>query len=477
MALEELLHRYFGYSSFREGQREIIEALLNKEDTLAVLPTGTGKSLTYQLTGEILPHTVLIISPLLSLMEDQVRQLQKLGERRVVAFNSFLSYDEKQYILAQLHKYKFIFISPESLMKNEVLEKLKKMKLSLFVVDEAHCVSQWGVDFRPEYVKIKDVLQKLNFPLTLALTATASRNVQNEIKDYLFKEPLAVHSFIYSVNRKNISLIVEQTDEKEALLFEYLAKRSKKGIVYCTARKTTEMLSRKVQEQTRIRAAFYHGGLTANERSKIQQQFIENEIDLLFATNAFGMGIDKPDIRFVIHYDCPASMENYVQEIGRAGRDGQAAVALLLYQSGDEAIHRFFRNEVKEELKTLQQLLDGRREFPTELLESMSEIQQKWLQGYLNGSYTLEVLNERLHKKDQEKYYQLEQMLDYIYTKECRRTFIMRYFSETGENERVTPCCDNCGMVLIEADGKQDIVGKTEQSWQEILIRLFKEEK
>lgn len=477
MKLEQVLLQYFGFSSFREGQHEIIEALINKEDTLAVLPTGTGKSLTYQFMGKILPDTVLIISPLLSLMEDQVRQLQKQGERKVIAFNSFLTYDEKQEILAHFHEYKFIFISPETLIKQEVLEKLSRMKLSLFVIDEAHCVSQWGVDFRPEYVKIKNVLQKLHFPLTLALTATASRNVQEEIKQYLFKEATAVRSFIYSVNRQNLSLMVEQTKEKEQLLLDYLTKQHRKGIVYCTARKTTEELSRNIQSQTAIRTAFYHGGLTAGERNKIQQQFIANDIDLLFATNAFGMGIDKPDIRFVIHYDCPASMENYVQEIGRAGRDGLPATALLLYQDGDEAIHRFFRNEVKEELELLQRLIEGRSEFPAELLESMSEIQQKWLQGYLDGSYTLEVLNERLRKKDQEKYYQLEQMLNYIYTKDCRRAFIMQYFSEKVENGSVEQCCDNCGYILnapIEADIRAT---EMEQSWQKILIRLFKEEK
>ncbi|WP_321383716.1 RecQ family ATP-dependent DNA helicase [uncultured Enterococcus sp.] len=476
MELEQLLLHHFGYPSFRDGQREIIEALINREDTLAVLPTGTGKSLTYQFMGQVLPHTVLIISPLLSLMEDQVRQLQKHGERRVVAYNSFLSYEDKQYVLARFHKYKFIFISPESLMKEEVLERLMRMELSLFVIDEAHCVSQWGVDFRPEYVKIKDVLKKLDFPLTLALTATASLQVQEEIKEYLFREALTVRSFIYSVNRKNLSLIVEQTDEKEPLLLDYLTKQYRKGIVYCTARKTTEYLAMTIQSQTGIRTAFYHGGLTAGERSKIQQQFIENEIDVLFATNAFGMGIDKPDIRFVIHYDCPASVENYVQEIGRAGRDGLPATAILLYKNGDEAIHRFFRDEVQEELKVLQQLIDGRSEFSPELLESMSEIQQKWLQGYLSGSYTLDVLKERLQKKHREKYYQLTQMLEYIHTKECRRGFIMQYFSETAQSEE-NQCCDNCGLVLKRVEEDGNIEAKSRQNWQDILIRLFKEEK
>ncbi|MBP1045650.1 ATP-dependent DNA helicase RecQ [Enterococcus sp. BWM-S5] len=477
MDLKKILLDHFGYSSFREGQQEIIEALLSNKDTLAVLPTGTGKSLTYQFAGKVLSGSVLVVSPLLSLMEDQVRQLQKQGERRVIAFNSFLSYDEKQYILTHLHTYKFIFISPESLMKEAVLSKLQEMNLSLFVIDEAHCVSQWGVDFRPEYVKIKDVLQKLDFPLTLALTATASASVENEIKEYLFKEPANVCVFVYSVNRKNLVLAVEQTQEKEQRLFDYLAVMNRKGIVYCTARKTTEMLCRKVRMQTSLRVAFYHGGLSAGERNKIQQQFIDNDLDVLFATNAFGMGIDKPDIRFVVHYDCPASLENYVQEIGRAGRDGLSAKAVLLYRDGDEIIHRFFRDEVKEDLNALQRLIEGHSEFSPELIESMSEIQQKWLQGYLDGSYTLETLNERLQKKDQEKYYQLEQMLEYIHTNTCRRGFIMNYFSEEPLTEKEELCCDNCGSVAEIMIESEKTVEMPEESWQEILIRLFKDKK
>ncbi|MBL1228603.1 ATP-dependent DNA helicase RecQ [Enterococcus sp. BWB1-3] len=477
MDLKKILNLEFGFSNFREGQEEIISSLLQQKNTFAVLPTGTGKSLCYQFAGRMLEGTVLVVSPLISLMDDQVRQLQKSGERSVIAFNSSLSYSEKKHVSGRLSDYKYLFISPESLMNESVMQKLKQMKLALFVIDEAHCVSQWGVDFRPEYVKIKDVLKILGFPLTLALTATASDSVKEEIRQHLFQENIEIQQYFYSVNRNNISLSVEMTEDKDAVLFKFLDKFNQSGIIYCTSRKTTERISCLINEKLGIRTAFYHGGLSTAERGKIQQQFVDNDIQLLCATNAFGMGIDKPDIRLILHYDCSASLENYVQEIGRAGRDGMSSQAVLLYRHGDEFIHYFFQNEVTEELKILQRLVQSEMDFSEGLFNSLSEIQQKWLEGYLNGSYTFDQLRKRLIEKRIERQYQLHQMLEYIQTKNCRRIFVMDYFSEKGKVGRKDSCCDNCGLEFPTAENDQKLSespANTESGWQEILIRLFK---
>ncbi|MGC6769721.1 RecQ family ATP-dependent DNA helicase [Enterococcus sp. LJL51] len=480
MDLKKRLFQHFGFTSFREGQEEVITALLSGQDTLAVLPTGTGKSLCYQYVGYVLEGTVLVVSPLLSLMEDQVRQLQSQGEGRVTVFNSTLSYEEKRYILEHFSEYNYVFISPESLVKEQVVKTLQRSRLALFVIDEAHCVSQWGVDFRPEYVKIKNVLENLDYPLTLALTATASDEVKKEIISELFNKNSSIKEVLHSVNRKNILMIVEKTVEKEQLVFDYLNKMNAKGIIYCSARKTTEYLSSEINRTGNFAAAFYHGGLTAAERSKIQQQFIDNELDVLCATNAFGMGIDKSDIRFVIHFDCPGSLESYVQEIGRAGRDGLPAAAVLLYQPGDEYIHQYFQGEVRTELQGLEMMLKNGKADSAAQQEQLSEIQQKWLAGYLEGSYSLEQLSERLHKKNNERYAQLQQMLAFIQTSDCRRKVILNYFSEKQEKETETWCCDNCGLEENWSTKlgitKNTVRLEANLSWQEILIRLFKDD-
>jgi ATP-dependent DNA helicase RecQ len=475
--LEQVLQRKFGFTTFKPGQKEVIEQLLNGKDTLAVLPTGTGKSLCYQMIGQLLEGTVIIVSPLLSLMEDQVIQLQKKGESRVIALNSSLSYIEKHYVLDRLSSYKFIFISPETLMQKEVRIRLSKLRIALFVVDEAHCVAQWGVDFRPEYTKLFQIQQECRFPLTLALTATATPTVKKEIIVQLFNHRQEVAQVIYSVNRPNIGLIVNKTTEKDESLIIYLTKLNQKGIIYCATRKTAEKIARLIKEQTSLKTAYYHGGLTPNERSLLQQQFVSNQLDILCATNAFGMGIDKPDVRFVIHYDCPDSLENYVQEIGRAGRDGLPSVAILLYQQGDESIHHYFQTESRLDREVINTLLASQSKEEIMAAE-LNEIQQKWVEGYLNQEYTLEELEERLLRKEKERKQQLSIMLNYINQTKCRRQFIQHYFSEKIGVKEHADCCDNCGLFfdnyqeqIVQSPKENEISNR----WEDILIRLFKE--
>lgn len=478
--LEQELHDKFGFNTFKPGQKEVIEQLLMKQDTLAVLPTGTGKSLCYQLVGQLMEGTVIIVSPLLSLMEDQVIQLQKKGETSVIALNSSLTFFEKQYVINHLGEYKYILISPETLTQKEVRKKMARLNIALFVVDEAHCVSQWGVDFRPEYTKLAPIQAECGYPLTLALTATATPTVKKEIIKQVFSQRKSISEVIFSVNRPNIGLIVNQTEAKKETLISYLTQLKNKGIIYCATRKTTEKVNQLIKEETNLKSAFYHGGLTANERSLLQQQFVSNQLDVLCATNAFGMGIDKSDVRFVIHYDCPDSLENYVQEIGRAGRDGKVSVAILLYQTGDESIHYYFQSESRLDREMLRTLTIPQSDEQENLASSLNEIQQKWLQGYLEKEYTIEELEQRLLRKEKERQQQLKGMLNYINGAKCRRLFIQQYFSEKTTEISQETCCDRCGLSFDNYKGQivqSPEENETSEQWEDILIRLFKESK
>lgn len=338
MNLEELLHSAYGFTSFRPGQREIIEQVMAGKDVIALLPTGMGKSICYQLPAKILPDSVLIISPLLSLMQDQVAQLKKMGEKSVVAINSFLKPEDKEKVWSNLGSYKFIFVSPEMLVQPYVKQKLQQIRISLLVADEAHCISQWGFDFRPDYLRISEILPALNFPQVLALTATATDKVTEEIREYLaLKEP---YIYRHPMDRGNIVYDIKKFDEqrdKLEFLKGFIHKFSGPGIIYAGTRKKSQELSSFLTEQG-ISSAFYHGGMEHQDRVFVQQQFQNGELQWICSTNAFGMGVHIPNIRHVIHFQLPTSIEGYVQEVGRAGRDGEPALATLLYAQGDEAL-------------------------------------------------------------------------------------------------------------------------------------------
>ncbi|ANU22986.1 RecQ family ATP-dependent DNA helicase [Planococcus donghaensis] len=338
MNLEELLYSTYGFSSFRPGQKEIIEQVIAGEDVIALLPTGMGKSICYQLPAKILPDSVLIVSPLLSLMQDQVAQLKKMGEKSVVAINSFLKPEDKDRIMTNLSSYKFIFISPEMLVQSFIKKKLREIRVSLLVADEAHCISQWGFDFRPDYLRISEILPILKFPQVLALTATATDKVTEEIKEYL----ALIKPYVYShpMDRKNIVYDIkkfEDSGEKLEFLKTFIQKFKGPGIIYAGTRKKSQELSMLLTEQG-ISSAYYHGGMEHQDRVFIQQQFQNGEVEWICSTNAFGMGVHIPNIRQVIHFQVPTSIEGYVQEVGRAGRDGLPALATLLYARGDEAL-------------------------------------------------------------------------------------------------------------------------------------------
>lgn len=463
MSLKDELQKRFGFTSFRSGQEEIIQSLLNDQDVLAVLPTGNGKSLCYQLTGYLREGIVIIVSPLLSLMEDQVMQLQKQGEKRVVAFNSLLSRTERYYVLNHLSDYKFLFLSPEMLTQKDVIEQLQKQKIGLYVIDEVHCVSQWGVDFRPEYQQLGEIAQKLGSPVTLALTATATTAVQHDIETVLFQEvPVRI---IHSVNRQNIALYVKKTSQKEADLEDLMKQAKGSMIIYCATKKEVERLYQLFR--SRFTIGYYHGGLEASQRRQLQQQFSQNKLQFLIATNAFGMGIDKPDIRYVVHYDLPDSLENYVQEIGRAGRDQQGSEAILLYKENDERIHYFFNQLSREQRQSFEIYL----QYHSNEQEQFDEIQQKWLEIIAQTSNPQEWLN-RLKRQEKEKEYRLQQMLHYVNTKTCRRALILEYFGEKLI-KKPEKCCDIDGAVLTSQENREVSPSVELKQWQDILLNLF----
>lgn len=460
MELEAALAHYFGFKQFRRGQKEIIQTLLAGESALGMLPTGQGKSLCYQLTGYLLEGTVIIISPLISLMEDQVLQLQQNGEKKAIALNSLLSFSEKDYVLQNLQQYKFVFMSPEMFLSPTVLAKIKTIPLALIVVDEAHCISQWGIDFRPEYLKLADGIQALSAPLILALTATATVAVRQDIQQLLFQKE--VPQYVQSVDRKNIRYFVYH-EEKLARLQELLKELDGCGLIYCSTRKKVEELYQILRGAYEI--AFYHGGLSGQERRSLQQQFLAGEVKLLIATNAFGMGINKPDIRFVIHYDLPDSLENYLQEVGRAGRDGLPSQGILLYEKGDEKIHHFLQQQTKE-IKGLYQL---KQQHPELIFEE--PLLRKWEVYFPQQSEELVAL---LTQREITRKKQLQDMLDYLQLTTCRRSYLLSYFQEELL-EKNPQCCDNDGAQLLikEASTITEPINNSKK-WTEILKILFK---
>ena len=338
-ALTVVLKEKFGFDSFKPGQAEVLEALTAGKNTLAMLPTGGGKSLIYQMMGNMRDGLVIIVTPLLSLMQDQVARLNYAGEPKVVALNSTLPQDARRTILRSLDQYKFLFVSPEMLGQTVVQSALRKVKINLLVVDEAHTIVSWGPDFRPDYLALPQVHKKLGQPQLLLLTATATPKMMTDIT-----VPFGLPEsdwFIYrqSVDRPNIYLHTEtlaNEGQKRERLADLVRQLQGPGIVYFSSRKLATSMADWLAENTGRRVAAYHAGLDTMSRYRIQQQFMLGQIDVIAATSAFGMGIDKDNVRYVIHYHLSNDLANYLQEIGRAGRDGGQSAAILLYVPGDE---------------------------------------------------------------------------------------------------------------------------------------------
>ncbi|MCG2614562.1 RecQ family ATP-dependent DNA helicase [Terrimonas sp. NA20] len=356
MSLHEILKEYWGYDQFRPLQQEIMQAVLDGKDSLALMPTGGGKSLCYQVPAMAMDGACLVVSPLIALMKDQVESLRRRG---ITAFAIYSGMKRKEVIntleLVTASNCKFLYVSPERLETSLFKEYLPGMNINLVAVDEAHCVSQWGYDFRPSYLRIAALREELREIPILALTASATPDVQQDIIDKLQLKKPAV--FRQSFERPNLSYSVFEVDSKINKAIEILSKIQGTSIVYCKSRKRTQEISDLLQLQG-ISSDYYHAGLSQEERSRKQEGWIKNTIRVIVCTNAFGMGIDKPDVRTVIHADIPDCLENYYQEAGRAGRDGKPAFAVLLYSPKD--------------LEELQELTS--RRFPT--IEEIRQVYQ-----------------------------------------------------------------------------------------------------
>lgn len=462
--MKAYLKKYFNFEEFRPGQQEAIQSIIGKKHTIAMLPTGTGKSLCYQLPGYLADRQVLIVSPLLSLMQDQVEQMMAMGEKRVIALNSFLTPQQRTNALAMLHQYKFVFISPEMLATDHVVNRLKELEISLFVVDEAHCISQWGYDFRPDYLKLGAVRKLLGNPLTLALSATATKDVRLDIAQKLQLEDW--NEVVFSVDRSSIALAVEHVShykEKVERTLELVKDLKGPGIIYFSSKKLAEQMASFLKENGIKRVMAYHGGLDSESRILIQQQFIHGQLDIVCATSAFGMGINKDNVRYVLHFHMPMQPESYLQEIGRAARDGNPALALLLYSPGDEQLaYQLAEGEWPNEYqidrmfafltenKLTYQAARGHEE-KIIVFCGFTEIQWRIVDDYLSGLGTgnhdldkkrlLSIADARLKIKKAK----IEQMLEWIHSQSCKRAMIIRPFDEQLTS-RIENCCSNCGI-------------------------------
>ncbi len=398
---KEILKKYYGYDSFKSGQADVIGSLLESRDTLAVMPTGAGKSVCYQIPAAVFDGVTIVISPLISLMKDQVDVLDNLG-LPATYINSSLKGSEVKNRLAQAAQgnYKLIYVAPERLETEDFVELLQGIDVSFLAVDEAHCVSQWGHDFRPSYRKIGPFAEKLSKNLLIgAFTATATEGITKDIVKFLnLKRP---NVFVTGFDRANLSFAVLRGENKHRFVRDFLGEdKNKSGIIYAATRKEVDNLFETLGKEG-IQCGRYHAGMKEKERTSAQEAFLKDDIAIIVATNAFGMGIDKSNVRFVVHYNMPKNMEAYYQEAGRAGRDGEPSECILLFSAHDIMLQKY-------------------------LIEQ-----------------TVFSPPRRVNE-----YKKLQQMVDYCHTSRCLRRYILEYFGE----EEIQDNCDNCSNCSEDYD-------------------------
>lgn len=502
-SFRRVAQQQFGYDQLRPGQEAAMQALLQGHDTLAVMPTGSGKSAIYQIAAMLIPGSTVVVSPLLALQQDQVDTLVNQDVAGAAVVNSMVPETDRQQALSNLEQgeLEFLFLAPEQFNKAETLEQLQAAQISLFVVDEAHCISEWGHDFRPAYLRLGTVIEALGHPRILALTATAAPPVRSEILSRLkMQNPQVI---VRGFDRPNLWLAVdrfEEEREKQQALLAMVTAAEKPGIVYVSTRKKAEELTALMQQQG-LQADCYHAGRSASDRKAVQSAFMQDQIAVLVATTAFGMGVDKPNVRFVFHADIPESLDAYYQEIGRAGRDGNAASALLFYSPKDLKIRRFFASQGRVNGDHVAQVLDGMQPQPQPSdrtqLQQQTGLSRTRLNTVLNALSDIDVLEVaptgsvslKLDQPDLEQITQdvmrlqdrqqhrdrsrLEMMRGYAEERGCRRQYLLNYFGESLE----APCCfcDNCkrGWVPEDTQGPRPYpLGSwvSHRSWGEGLV-------
>ena len=411
MAKDDLkiaLRKFFGFDSFKGNQEDIITNVLDGNNTFVIMPTGGGKSMCYQLPALLLEGTAIVVSPLIALMKNQVDSIRSVSNNEAVAhfLNSSLTKGEinkvKQDVQSGITK--LLFVAPESLTKAENITFLTSVNVSFFAIDEAHCISEWGHDFRPEYRRLREIFEKIQDVPVIALTATATPKVQYDIQKNLNMLDATVYKS--SFNRDNLYYEIRPKKDVEKEIIRYIkSKKNKSGIVYCLSRKKVEEISELLQVNG-INALPYHAGLDANTRAKHQDMFLMEETSVIVATIAFGMGIDKPDVRFVVHHDIPKSLESYYQETGRAGRDGGEGECLVFYNYKDiEKLEKFLQGKPVAEQEIGKQLLN--------------------------------------------------EMVSFAETSVCRRKFILHYFGEDFDDANCNEYCDNCKHPKEKTEGKE----------------------
>ncbi|MGL4522945.1 MAG: RecQ family ATP-dependent DNA helicase [Bacilli bacterium] len=489
MSMQHYLQQYTPYNQFKSGQEEIVESILKERVVFARLSTGGGKTLCYYLPSRIRKLPTLVVSPLLSLMEDQVEQLRQLGSTSVVALNSFLSSEERQYALQNLNQFQFILLSPEMLQNDFVSARLRQQRYGLLVIDEAHCLTQWGHDFRPDYLRITQTILHFQIESVVLLSATADEQCMDDCLHSIGVPIVQAKKILFPTNRENIYYVVKRCaseNEKKAQILATLQQLQGAGVLYCQSRKETEewtatlgLLGKNV--------AYYHAGLSNEDRMLIQQQFMQDELDMICATNAFGMGVNKGNIRWVVHTSPSKTIEDYIQEIGRAGRDGKQSLSVLFVVEGEEhsALERIVNNALT--LETVQHYVKWRAHttpkdqtyLPYHALNpTVVETTERMLAYYYerffgNCEAIFNTASSQLMKKIQKN-----RMLSQMYTSNyCIREQLLAPYQETL-NTKPNYCCSVC------EDRSDEIIAsftnhtkqQTQSEWQDVLAKLFRME-
>jgi ATP-dependent DNA helicase RecQ len=486
MSPHEVLEKHFGFREFLDAQEEVIDAIVSGADALVVMPTGGGKSLCYQLPALMLEGTTIVVSPLIALMKDQVDALVR-REIPATLINSSLDLAEQQKRIRALARgdYKLVYIAPERFRSRSFVEAIGETTIALFAVDEAHCLSMWGHDFRPDYFRLNVVLEKLGHPQVAAFTATATPDVRRDILTHLnLREP---REFVAGFARPNLKLLVTQVPN-EASKYERLRaliRENKTGIVYCSTRKRVESVGANLKSDG-LSIVLYHAGMSDEEREKAQDVFMQRKIDIVVATNAFGMGIDRPDIRFVAHFDVPGSVESYYQEAGRAGRDGEPATCELLFNHADTRVQEFFiegsnppppfiaktyemlrreadaQHEVQMSIRDMADRASAEKSNDMQVSSALHVLDReryidrfdvpgrrtrgtRLLQPDVRG-HELKIDTAKLKEKERRDRTKLKAIVDLVYGRNCRQQAILRYFGEED-----AAACGNCDICLESA--------------------------